>query len=847
MSTTLGLYGGPVSAYTSALTAISTSFVVNVEVHNGTALSDTTASINIEVRPSVVFSGSSGVINLEVSDPFNTAGTPDAILNLPTYTISPRIRADFYEWTVSFVTQRLAREDIGAKVGTAPLVSGHNFQYSSKLSAAGEWSITVALPDTHASVIFDGTAKIIKVYMENVGQIFTGWITGYEVNEEGTVTLHGYDLGYELMTVSPLWRKTLTQPNTSYNLQIVRDTSRGFWWIIYAHVFSGPQLIDNGYYWRRHWESGVMPPSPPAREFSVAKNNFKVDMLIGTESESWLEVLRNLEEVTGCPFRFHPVTGTPTVGLLGEETDFVLAPVQEDDPFAREDGALILKSISYSVDRENICNMIVPQGSNDSFGIAVELRHADADHYRRQNIGWNMREVNDDIVNANGYIIINNGNFLTATLQSTGDAEADAESDGLISTVQAAGPVAMVGAVAWKIRFNEDRYFTFAAIRNWGGAGTLGCALVESPNPPTTESQVYIDSVMSSGLAPYISSSEGELIHFPGDVVATYPDEAATTGNQRKDQTSGLLRDEITGSFTEVLIFPKVNTAYGTLEDGIPMRKIKANTNYWLVFYDHNTFRHFANYSLQVSPRLGALRGSNPGSSTWVRKNGIWSAPSNYGLFAEISLWDPNNGRWSYAIEGSPAKHINDNGSGSRIFFMRNLESIAEWGHREKVVSFPQASDAEVGEVSIVPMSNMLHQQASVYLDRHSEPQETISVTITGSFRLPWVGNKIRLVYRGLVQTENGKYIWKDFNDLYYVTEITWNISESGIEHTFQLSNFPVNGDAGMAAQADLFRYANRTKNHLGELKTGSNRLGRFASTSNNTSNTSGSLIHISP
>lgn len=364
MITRLGLYGGPITAQDSVQTAVNATITINVEVA-GQVADSSTITVNVEVNAQVAVSATV-TVNVEVADAFVTGGpgnegsSPDAILNLPTFAVASRLRADLYTWNANLLPPARSIEFMGPKIGTAPIMSISSFEYTSELDAVGTWSILIPANDEHAAAIIDGTAEIIKIYSEDVGHIFTGRIEDYEIVDQETMRVNGRDMLFQLADQNCLWRLD------AKNIYSTKTTKK---WIDYYQYVMLNLVHGIPFQFESNMPNNVVYQGNSEGEF--------IGLVPKYASQSILEVLRDFNSMSGAHFRTSPTSNLITFGAFGDDSGLIIAPISEDDPLVREQGALVLRSFSYIRTKEELVNMIVVQGSNDSFGIAVELRHTD--------------------------------------------------------------------------------------------------------------------------------------------------------------------------------------------------------------------------------------------------------------------------------------------------------------------------------------------------------------------------------------------------------------------------------------------------------------------------------------
>lgn len=820
--------------------AVSTTLDLNLELLDGAAVSAAIA-FNLEqlngaphsllVNPNVELQNGTDAtttksVNLQIIDALEAAGSPDSILNLPPFATSSRLRADFFKWESDNPSSLFPdSEYIGAKVGSAPLLSMADFQYTARLSAVGDWSITVPVADDKLQCIYDGTAQIIKIYYENVGCIFTGWISGYNISNSDSLEIYGFDMMILLQRAKSLWRIVIWKLWVGFDNSIQNAP----WYYVFM------RLIET-------WCNIIQVQFEQLSAFpTFDRTNYRT-FFPTYQDQSVLEIARDLGEISGNSFRMEPATGIITFGLFGDDSGIILSEFQQDDVEVREQGGLQITGISLTKNEEDLVNFLIPQGSNDSFGVAVELRHTSGD---------------DGTVDTRRYVHQNR--YVDTVKIPPGNPRL--WDDNPIVQKRSGGEYLLVvgehfrygytghfttqyGEINFEFRYNmqasrfreseevlfsftpvNDFYLTFISVLNLGGIGDpqfyfRGGAYPDWIRFPQTNWDVNRPGWASlPGYEPewpynIFTGQQGQVNQ---DHQLQYPD----FDLQRAPVTEAL-------AFMNLPRLPDDPTPPWPLCEAGVTYNIKVDSSL-KIFGNTNGEPELLIYASpdqergdQVNPNNALVVGSPA-----VRVLPRWAIDLDNDLYMEISGY-PVGSVYPYAIEGMYAENAggSDSDSGHRIFFLRDFESIRRYGLRPATVTFQTALDTLEGTNAIRPMSDLLNDMAQVYLLRHKDPIEDLTITTIGAFRIPKLGQKLRVVYKGKIEVENGAFNWVDINDLYYVTEVTWSVTNNGIQHTFKLSNVPENLTADLLTQ-DIIKSTRRSNNSLGEFQTSLNRIGR--------------------
>lgn len=286
----------------------------------------------------------------ELELPPSMGGAPDSTYTLPPYAVASRLRAEFFAHSVTRSAARVF-ESTGAKVGNGPAIGGVKaFDYDPTLNAAGAFNLTCSSLDEGFIPVLDGTAKEIKLYYENVGLVFHGRVVRAVLDDEGSLVVSGYDLGHELQnrTLQYAVITGATSAQEAYTA-VLQDAADMGWSVTFETI---------------------------ASTISVPKQRFR--------HETVLDALREMNDVTALSFRVSATERQLIIGDLGADSGLQIAPMVSDDPAAITEGVLALLDLKYIKEEQRLINRVIPQGSNTSFGTAMDLRHA---HYRRDKIG----------------------------------------------------------------------------------------------------------------------------------------------------------------------------------------------------------------------------------------------------------------------------------------------------------------------------------------------------------------------------------------------------------------------------------------------------------------------------
>jgi hypothetical protein len=138
------------------------------------------------------------------------------------------------------------------------------------------------------------------------------------------------------------------------------------------------------------------------------------------------------------------------------------------------------------------------------------------------------------------------------------------------------------------------------------------------------------------------------------------------------------------------------------------------------------------------------------------------------------------------------------NQDGSFYYYIEDNASVAAYGRRVRVLTFPQIRPITNSPANLENAANALKLTAEAYIGKHLEPRIEYSVDVRGLRKAVKVGQKIRLQYRGMV--ENYKYI--DVDQDFWIMDITRSRNASTGDRTASISI--TNVDARRTADSDV-------------------------------------------
>lgn len=804
-------------------------FVANIEVVSGTSAAETLDSLNLEVVSGTgasqalpvnleVVSGAGAtktfILNLEVLEDAAQAGQPETILQV----VGPanRLRAELFDWQVNLrgiskpITSVLldisvglrklnyVDEFLGPKVGIGPILDLLDLQYDWRLDQIGQWEATIAVLSPNLQPALDGTAKIIKFHFEGIGVILIGWIAEHEVNEGNIIKLRGYDPAVFLGRRSSFYRHHIRRAFGPAMYDWAAATLLPATYVLeYGPNAGGDRKGD---------------PSPTVEDIP----NYFIDRRF--QSQSIVEMWQELGMYWGNHWRINPVGFQIYIDPMGTNSGKVISVVEENDPKTLEEGVIAIRSLTYRKSDEELYNSLLPQGSNNAFGVAVELRHT---RQQRKFGYYSDIEFKDITFPQFGRVDeIRGEDAISSIDDETGEitfATAEITSElGVGASVVGNESPAVYSAYAEQVSFGSEYDFAWAAafgFKQLYGGGDIAINHLRFDLCPDVGEEPDTAS-------PIISMTEGNFTSL-GEVPEVNQADEYDPGANRpsNDPVTGAFRsggDKV--NFSEVIFIPDQVTGF---------KRVPAGSYWKVVSLSRSSISGAWNPTIQGTGKETWVAGTRlGGESLWYKEpEGIWVS-QNINPLIEISGRYNNASDirdYPYIVMAQFAAGIDDTlpTSGRRIMYIRDNASIQEWGLREKVVTFQGAVDSRQGVQDVAPAADVLYGSAVTWMNRHKQRFEFLSFEAVGYFNLPKPGEKVRVVFRGLADVDEKRRVWVDINDDYWVIGITTHIAEGGVSHTFDVANIPENLLDPNAIPYEIMRANARHNNYLAELEYG--------------------------
>jgi len=140
-----------------------------------------------------------------------------------------------------------------------------------------------------------------------------------------------------------------------------------------------------------------------------------------------------------------------------------------------------------------------------------------------------------------------------------------------------------------------------------------------------------------------------------------------------------------------------------------------------------------------------------------------------------------------YAVNVTPEQM--EGPDGRTLYFIKNDDSIAEYGQIEKVVTFKDIVPVLNEQAAKQYGSEVLYAAAQAWLERNAWPLTTYTMTAKKCRTALRVGDKITVAYKGIIETEDGSHTYMDVDDLFWVMKITETANDSGLSVALEIAN----------------------------------------------------------
>lgn len=127
--------------------------------------------------------------------------------------------------------------------------------------------------------------------------------------------------------------------------------------------------------------------------------------------------------------------------------------------------------------------------------------------------------------------------------------------------------------------------------------------------------------------------------------------------------------------------------------------------------------------------------------------------------------------------------------NGKTHYYLQDSTSVALYGPIQKVGTYRQIGAISNSDANLQNAANALYDAAANWLQRYSQSLVTYECTIRKVRRTIKPGQKMRLVYKGLVYNHEGKaFDWVNLDDLFWVMEVRESFGTDGSAVSLKLA-----------------------------------------------------------
>ncbi len=123
------------------------------------------------------------------------------------------------------------------------------------------------------------------------------------------------------------------------------------------------------------------------------------------------------------------------------------------------------------------------------------------------------------------------------------------------------------------------------------------------------------------------------------------------------------------------------------------------------------------------------------------------------------------------------------------LYYLEDETSIGLYGVIEKVLTFKEISPLANNTASITTAANMLYDAAVAWLLRNSIKIFSYSTAIKKCEKTVRAGDKVRLVYKGVIEQDGEPYTFRSINQLMWVIKVTESLGGEGQSVRLEVSN----------------------------------------------------------
>jgi hypothetical protein len=125
---------------------------------------------------------------------------------------------------------------------------------------------------------------------------------------------------------------------------------------------------------------------------------------------------------------------------------------------------------------------------------------------------------------------------------------------------------------------------------------------------------------------------------------------------------------------------------------------------------------------------------------------------------------------------------------GKTLYYLSDATSITAYGQIQKVGTFKDIAPLSNSDADVTLAANALYDAAAAWLERYSVRQDTYRVTCRKARTNIRPGDKVRLIYKGVIDREDGSSTYLDIDEVMWVMKVTEKIGLEGVTTALEIS-----------------------------------------------------------
>lgn len=126
---------------------------------------------------------------------------------------------------------------------------------------------------------------------------------------------------------------------------------------------------------------------------------------------------------------------------------------------------------------------------------------------------------------------------------------------------------------------------------------------------------------------------------------------------------------------------------------------------------------------------------------------------------------------------------------GRTLYYISDASSVERYGAIQRVVTFKEIGPIANSTTAQTLAANALYDAAAAWLQRSSDKTTTYQITARKCRRVIRPGDKIRLIWRGTVETSEGDVVPIDVDDYFWVMQVTETVTADGMGVSLQIAS----------------------------------------------------------